>query len=353
MSVQVKFESFNDGDENVKFYNNSYIFNYPCNTSTYCKPYEITLSHGYFLIELWGAQGGNARQLNEDSTNLPNKGGLGAYTRGKLAVHRNMKLYLYLGAKGEDQTTITRGVTSRGGWNFGGDGGNDPHDDPPESGAGGGGGVDIRLIPVDTSTTDESLLNQSILSRIMCAGSGGGALSENADLTDPSYRSYGPGMPAGALSADGKYQYIIGGTQKLGALGKGANGYSYDFYLGCATGGSGSGYRGGYHIITEPPADYVTHSGAGGSSYISGHKGCISPLSESNIHHSGISFTDTLMRSGSEYMPQPDFSYANGHAGHGAARITVLNFVCITQPVCYTPFRYMITITPFVILDDT
>lgn len=354
MSVKVQFDTFDDGHENIKYLNNSFIFEYPCKKIDYCKPYKVTLSHGLYRIELWGAQGGDARQLNDKTKDLPNKGGRGAYTHGHLYIKDKIQLYIYLGAKGEDQFSLDYGIVSKGGWNFGGDGGVDKLDqNVPESGAGGGGGVDIRLIPVDTKTTDKNLLDRSILSRIMCAGSGGGAVSENTSNTIISEDHYPVGSPGGGLSSNSYYSLTVGGTQTLGELGIGKPGYSSSDFSGCSTGGAGSGYRGGYHLITTPAQRYITHAGPGGSSYISGYKGCISPLGGNEFHHSSIYFTNAFMLNGSEMMPQPDFSYSIGHSGHGAARITIIHEICATNIVYYTQCRLIFYEIFILIYDDS
>lgn len=228
MSVRATFETFEDGRENITKINKTYIFQYPCKSLLYCKPYKVILSPGRYIIELWGAQGDDALDGNGPSDFLPNKGGRGSYTRGILSVDARMSFYIYLGAKGEDQTSVTQGVVSHGGWNFGGNGGIDPVDvdSPPESSAGGGGGVDIRLLPVDTQTTNKSFLHDSILSRIMVAGSGGGAASELVSSTNKAGHTYGPGTPGGALANVTYYVNTIEGNQTHGELGKGQDGYS-------------------------------------------------------------------------------------------------------------------------------
>lgn len=78
-------------------------------------------------------------------------------------------------------------------------------------------------------------------------------------------------------------------------------------------------------------------AGGGGSSYISGHDGCIAISEEStsdNIimledanHYSGYVFTNTVMISGiNEQMTEPDGTVNSnfGHSGNGHVRITYL-----------------------------
>jgi hypothetical protein len=94
-------------------------------------------------------------------------------------------------------------------------------------------------------------------------------------------------------------------------------------------------------------------AGGGGSSYISGHAGCIALTSEkgrrsknysestsitASIHASGKHFTDTVMIDGAGYewttvrgeqtpMPNPEggtYALGLGHEGNGYARITLV-----------------------------
>ena len=100
----------------------------------------------------------------------------------------------------------------------------------------------------------------------------------------------------------------------------------------------------------------VVYTGAGGSSYISGHTGCVGVTSLSDttpksgcttgttnnacsLSPTGLSFTDTVMIDGAGYswtnvkgslqqMPNPAGGYyasGVGHTGNGYARITRLN----------------------------
>ncbi|EAX94651.1 hypothetical protein TVAG_293810 [Trichomonas vaginalis G3] len=255
------------------------------------------------------------------------------------------KFYLYLGAKGEDQyKTDEYSNPAPGGWNFGGFGGVDQSDysptepTPPESGAGGGGAVDLRIdyIDINSPDLDDDLLTKSLMSRIIVAGSGGGAVS------DKNINGY----PGGTLKASNNGEHMFGGTQTDGILGKGMNGSITNNNQG-GQGDCGSGYRGCYHTFTSDmtQAWSFEYGGSGGSSYISGHPGCISPQHPSDtienqttpFHESNFYFTNTIMKGGNENMPDP-YSTNNivGHIGHGVCRITFLfNPICQTHVTCY------------------
>lgn len=255
------------GEANVDFSLNRAVFNYPCKSSVTCAPYEIHLQPGIYRIELWGAQGGNGRFEGTGVINV-NSGGKGAYVRGDITVENNLTLFLYLGAKGQDQISRQH-IRNLGGWNGGGNGGMDIGDrDDPESGAGGGGSVDIRLQYFDMNKVDNSLeFQRSIKSRIMVAGSGGGGCS--ADYVSGIYAN--PiGGAGGGLEAPNVSDRSVGGTQIRGQYGIGSQGKDENWHgkiYGGSTAGGGSGYRGSldFHVMYQQY--YIETSSAGGSSY--------------------------------------------------------------------------------------
>lgn len=329
--------------EKVTEVDDSFIFEYPCNSNVICEPYIIHFQKGSYKIELWGSSGGNGRENNSPKI-VPNSGGNGSYIRGIIHLKQSTKFYLYLGAKGEDQTKTDDYTNhSLGGWNFGGHGGIDKHDKneqtqyrPPESGAGGGGSVDLRIEYFDINFPDKnrSLLTKSLKSRIMVAGSGGGAVSNTNKF----------GFPGGNLTAIDNGNNVFGGTQTSGELGKGMDGIDSEINQG-GSGGCGGGYKGGYHTFNKsmPKSVSFEFGGSGGSSYISGHPGCISPHYPSfaianettPFHESNFYFTNTVMRSGEEAMPDPfnDFAII-GHVGNGVCRIRLIfSSICQTHRI--------------------
>ncbi|EAX93621.1 flagelliform silk protein, putative [Trichomonas vaginalis G3] len=242
-------------------------------------------------------------------------------------------MYLYLGGKGQDQDkTIPNQTPTQGGWNFGGNGGVEYTSETgfAENGAGGGGAVDIRLeyIDINKDKPDQNILKKSIESRIIVAGSGGGASSgEEFPLGKID------GFPGGNISAISNGIYVLGGSQTSGTLGIGHNGRSSSKNEG-ASGGCGSGYRGGINKLPSSSNEgYFQIGGTGGSSYVSGHFGCISPShqndivanNQNSIHESGYKFINTKMISGQEKMPSPfNDSFIFGNIGNGIGRITFL-----------------------------
>lgn len=95
--------------------------------------------------------------------------------------------------------------------------------------------------------------------------------------------------------------------------------------------------------------------GSRGSSYISGHFGCISPYFKNDVeathlnsfHESGLYFTDTIMKSGDEFMPSPyDDGMITGHVGHGVCRITILHPGFCPSCNLYFSIRLFLSLTP-------
>lgn len=118
-----------------QIYNNNYygyVFGYSGDYQTFTAP-----KSGNYKIELWGAQGGASRYLNNSSGGLV-AGGLGAYTSGNIYLSAGQKLYVYVGGTGQDGATNYR-LTS---FNGGGAGGA-----AYQGGSSGGGSSDIRTVP--------------------------------------------------------------------------------------------------------------------------------------------------------------------------------------------------------------
>ena len=149
---------------NAMNYYISQTFNYTGTVQTFSvqKP-------GNYQIELYGASGGNS------TLTVTRYGGKGGYTKGDIYLNAGTNLYFYVGGAGgpADQTDTT---TYTGGWNGGGSliAGQEAF------GAPGGGATDVRLVQASTgswyNTSHTSwATDDSLLSRIMVAGGGGGA----------------------------------------------------------------------------------------------------------------------------------------------------------------------------------
>ncbi len=182
-------------------------------------------------------------------------------------------------------------------------------------------------------------------------GAGGGLIGYelNYTLTGPGYMS--KYSPTGATQITGGiYKQVYYGSSN--SVYNGQFGYAYLIPTSKSTdidsiAGGGNGYYGG-------------SEGSGGSSFISGHNGCVAiteDSTEDNIkqrtdsngrtctdgttditcsyHYSGYKFTDTVMIDGAGYnwttvkgdyvgQPQPDGTITTGHSGNGYARITYI-----------------------------
>lgn len=315
------------------------IYNYTGNQQLFVVPID-----GNYKIELWGAQGGTT--IGVDSNYSGNEGGKGGYVSGTIFLKQSDKLYAYIGKQGGVPTK--RNDEDSRGYNGGGIGGYDTTCSEAYSGtcikeAGSGGGAsDIRLISGIWNNAE------SLNSRIMVAGAGGGASNwknvkaggNAGGLIGFSGTEYNAGTNS-YINATGGTQVVggsaaNGGNTYLGSSGTfGIGGNSYYSYGG---GGGGGYYGGGGGSLNSN----VVGSGAGGSSYISGFIGSVAITSESSTtpksgctdgtsdincsyHYSGYKFTDTIMKSGNETMPTHDgTSTMTGNSGNGYAKITYL-----------------------------
>ncbi len=280
---------------------------------------------GYYLVELWGAQGGSYETA---------KGGKGAYTSGLIKLNAGDTLYVYVGGKG---SSVHSNSSVAGGYNGGGIG--DGQNYGSRWWGSGGGATDVRLVAGSAWNDPESLA-----SRIMVAAGGGGAFYDGG-----AYHGGDAGALTGFIgsqwASDG-YCYGEGGTQtsggrittncnRSGSYGNAlTGGFGYGGNSAGDSAGGGAGYYGGSR------SGHVASAG-GGSSYISGFVGCISISSPTNlsprsecignsdpdacaIHYSGKTFMSATMIPGNEKMPQYTTSGTMvGNEGNGYARISL------------------------------
>lgn len=297
-------------------------------------------ANGTYKLELWGASGGNFGTYS---------GGLGSYVSGYTYLNKGTVLYLYIGGAGIEGTNI-------GGYN----GGSSLTSGEEIYGSPGGGATDIRTVGGAWDNFE------SLKTRIIVAAGGGGAnhrnITSNSDLK--LYGSGNGGSGGGLVGYDGEainYQatsnftsdnnYVIGTGGSQNAGGKSINynssnavlsekvtgGFGKAFNLNTAQSGSGGGWFTGGNS---------THSGAGGgSSYISGHSGClaINPSStennismKTNSEFDGYHFDNTVMIDGEGYSwtnmkgePKQMPLYTGktgevGNKGNGHIKITYL-----------------------------
>ena len=252
----------------------------------------LNLHKGTYLFQLWGAE----------ACSGTGESGKGAYVEGVISFTNDQVLYLFIGAQGQEDET-------KDSFNGGGQGD-----------YGGGGATDIRIIN-DTWDNFESLK-----SRIIVAAGGGAG------------DNYKDGGAAGAEKGFGCDESSQGGTQTGpgtgycdGSFGKGG---SYKYTGRDRNGGGGGGYYGGACGTSDNK-----YGGGGGSSFISGDSKCNAILQSSSspssmkhsgqsIHYSGLFFRKTKMIDGKNAMTSPYGKKENGHHGNGAAKITLLFYIC-------------------------
>lgn len=274
---------------------------------------------GSYKFELWGAEGG-ASYPNSNGTGTLVAGGKGAYTSGIMTLNANEKVYIYVGQKGYNGSASSPATDT---FNGGGSGGASY-----QGGGSGGGATDIRLINGYWNDTT------GLRSRIMVAAGGAGA----SNYTNAAVGGYGGALTGGAgilNSGSTSHTLATGGTQTAGGTGAANNGGAGKFGIGGnSEAGHGSGGGGGYY--GGGGGGYVgggVSSGAGGSSFISGHNGCNAVDSSgkhtaSPVHYSGKKFTSTSMIAGNASMPNPRGSgNITGNTGNGYAKITLVSII--------------------------
>lgn len=277
---------------------------------------------GSYQFELWGAQGGSSYP-NTNSTGTLVAGGKGAYTKGIMTLNANEKVYVYVGEKGGTGSATNPASDT---FNGGGSGGSSY-----QGGGAGGGATDIRLVAGYWNDT------KSLRSRIMVAAGGAGA----SNWTNAAIGGYGGALTGGAgilNSGSASHTLATGGTQTSGGKGGSTspnNGDAGKFGIGGnSQAGHGSGGGGGYY--GGGGGGYVdsgVSSGAGGSSFISGHTGCNAIDKSGNhtatpVHYSGKKFTSTSMIAGNGSMPNPRGSgNITGNTGNGYAKITLVSII--------------------------
>lgn len=285
------------------FDTNDYIFNGLYDYANYVQTLTVPRD-GYYLLEVWGAQGGT----KNSNYGL---GGNGGYSKGYVYLKEKDNLFIYTGGQGNSN--------SNGGYNGGGVGGQGK-----TSGGGGGGATDIRIG------------QDSLYARVIVAGGGGGAGGRSNTAAYQSYGGYGGGITGGAGNGiDNSKAFNTnysgqGGTQTSGGLratstvqsnthtdgsfGEGGiGGYMTNNNYG-AGGGGGGWYGGG-------GGNYRTGPGGGGSGYVYTE-------STASSYPSGCLLNSSYyMLNAATYAGNTSFESATGgtetgHSGNGYAKIT-------------------------------
>ena len=280
---------------NPSIYRSTYILDYPCSTHKECYPIESNLPPAYYLLEVWGAQGGSSGDFY---------GGKGGYSRGILKLSTTTKAFFYIGAAG----TKTRDSNRLTDYSFNGGGKGATDQQLQNFATSGGGGTDIRL-------NDDSLYN-----RIIVAGGGGG-----------SSEGYGGCYGGDGGGNEGKigtkcYNGNPGGqgTQtEPGNTARDADGATFGYGANKTTGdgsGGGGGWYGG-----GAGSGYVT-AGSGGSGFIFNYENYETARKANLLLSTKYFLREASMIRGDQEMPSPYSSKKEtGHSGNGVILITILS----------------------------
>ena len=288
-------------NKEAQFEEIAYDFPYTGRVQQFSAPYT-----GYYLLETWGAQGGNISGYT---------GGFGGYARGVVYLNKGETLYVVSGGAGVGATAP--GQSLSGGYNGGGSvTGNGGVNHITASG---GGATHI-------ATTNRGLLaNYSNYRNELLIVSGGGGGARNQANHEPAARwgngGSGGGYMGGALTSNYNSYTLrnyttTAGTQTSGnAFGVGGS------VVGNSAGGGG--YFGGY-------AGYISSvyygTGGGGSGYI-GNSKLISYKEHTKSMYcyncNASSNENTYTVNTSKYSSTPTSYYAKSGAGY--ARITLLS----------------------------
>lgn len=267
---------------------------------------NVTLPKGVYKFECWGAQGGTYSSI---------VGGKGGYSKGILTLENDTNIYIRVGGQGSSLSTVA-------GFNGGGVG--------TINGRGGGGASDIRIN------------EDSLYSRIIVAGGGGGA---GISAGSVSYAGCGGGTYGGdGYSNDTTGSYTTGQNRSggsasqtaggiswnsiestRGTFGKGGNAYQYS----CG-GGGGGWYGGGGAYDSDSDAD--GKSGGGGSGYV------YTAQTQSNypqgcLLNSDYYLEDAETIAGNTSFPATTSGNETGHTGDGYVRITYMLPSCFVIKV--------------------
>ena len=287
----------------------SLVLNYPCSKSDDCTPYVLELSKAVYKFECWGSKGGTWDRVST--------AGLGGYTSGILYVPKPTTFFVYIGNIGIFNAAPITGL------------------DALSQGLPGG-ATDVRL-----NYSENWYDNYSLISRIMVAAGGGssewsqsiggngGTLNGGTSSFDSTYICQGGTQTSGSkcspIPSIYGQMYPTSGTFGIAGV---VIPISSDSFVLDYGGFGGGGYYGG----TSYPYAYA---GSGGSSFISGHRGCkavknqsfLIEHTEDSLHYSGLVFMNTTMIPGNETMPLPTSTSSKGTWDDvGAFRITLLQF---------------------------
>ena len=272
--------------------------------------YQVPQDVHSLNLQVWGAQGGTYNPSYAI-------GGKGGYSEGILRNVAGRTLYVYVGGEGSHSTVSTYTAVSGGGFNGGGDAG--------YNGGTGGGGTDIRIA------------GNTLYSRVIVAGGGGGAYSysttykanggdagglagENGSYYSSSYSAYtgkGATQIAGGAAGTGSY------NGHPGTFGQGGNSpQKYNSTSYYSNGAGGGGWYGGGSAANYSSASRMYSAGGGGGSGYVYTASTASNYPSGCLLNSNYYLDSARTVAGNVAFPSPEGASETGHEGDGFARIT-------------------------------
>ena len=294
---------------------------------------------GYYKLEAWGAQGGNAMHglnLQKEDGDGVIDGGKGGYSSGTVYLQKNQTIYVCVGGQGQSITPseMYDEETIPGGYNGGGNAYVIQKYDYCYFGSGGGATHFALSLRGNGVLSDYESKKKDVL---LVAGGGGGAYSSGGIQ----YYSAG-GNGGGENGGDAIIYY----TRSSALNGQTYNGTTYSYYQGLVIPGGGQTAKQNDGIYVygtfgqgaipngNSPRDYVhsgTDSGAGGGWY-GGARLC--SYTRSGMAGGGGSghCSDLYLVSdygyatigGDNVFAAPDGTDEYGHSGDGYARVTLV-----------------------------
>jgi hypothetical protein len=293
-------------------------FSYNCASNSSCSAYEINIAPGVYLLEVWGAKGGDGF-----FSNFHRPGGAGGYSRGIINIKQTRTMFVTIGGSG---SSIINAVAVDGGNNGGGNNSDSRTDYYKSSG---GGATDIRL---DVN---------NVYHRILVAGGGGGGNA--ATCGNAANGGVGGGIEGGKspghygpFSSTYNFSDGTGGTQTRGGVmgeiachashvntapqqngtfGFGGNVIGSNIMSGPGGGGWYGGGAGNGH----------GGAGGGGSGFVLNQTSSVNtPSGYAFTNSNDIYLMDGYTLSGNQNFASPQGNILIGNNGHGYARITLL-----------------------------
>ena len=219
-------------------------------------------SSGYYLLEVWGAQGGNCTGKKND-VSYTRYGGKGGYSKGYVWLNKGETIYVCVGGKGGNYDDKEEGAL--GGYNGGGSA---TKEGQKINHIFGGGATHIAL----TYGSLANLVNYQDSVLLVAGGGGGARWQSNMDHSAARFGNGGDGggetggvgqhrdMTIDQSNANWNTYQVLAGNQTDGyAFGQGESSEG-------GQAGGGGGWYGGYSGSKTPGIG----SGSGGSGYIGG-----------------------------------------------------------------------------------